>query len=54
MAEVSTTGDWPVTVTDSCSDATFSAAFTVAVKPRLTRMPSLRTVENPASSKSTT
>ena len=54
VAEVSTTGDCPVTVTDSCSVATCNFALTVAVKPRLTRMPSLRTVENPASSNSTT
>jgi hypothetical protein len=33
VAEVSTTGDWPVTVTRFLSDATFSSAFTVAVKP---------------------
>ena len=47
---MSTTGDAPLTVTVSVSDATFSSAFTVAVKPRPTRMPSRLTVENPASS----
>src|SRR4029453_10612834 len=47
---MSTTGDWPLTVTLSVSDATFISAFTVAVKPRPTRMPSCVTVEKPASS----
>jgi hypothetical protein len=53
VADVTTTGDWPVTVTDSCSDATLSSTLTVAVKPRLTRIPSFRCVENPASSNTT-
>ena len=53
VAEVSTTGDCPVTVIDSVSDASFMSAFTVAVKPTLIRMPSLRTVPKPASSKTT-
>ncbi len=47
---MSTTGDWPLTVTVSVNDATFNSAFTVAVNPRPTRMPSRLTVENPASS----
>ena len=46
----STTGDCPVTVTVSCSDATFNSVLTVAVNPRPTRMPSRTTVENPPSS----
>ena len=39
-----------LTVTVSVNDATFSSAFTVAVNPRPTRMPSRLTVEKPASS----
>ena len=46
----STTGDWPVTVTLSAIDASVSSAFTVAVNPRPTRMPSRTTVLNPVSS----
>src|SRR5438445_8681708 len=46
----STTGDWPVTVTLSDIDATVSSAFTVAVKPRPTRMPSRTTELKPVSS----
>src|SRR5262249_20665074 len=47
---VSTTGDAPVTVTFSLSDATPSSVLTVAVNPSVTRIPSRTTVENPASS----
>ena len=47
---MSTTGDCPLTVTLSVSDATFNSVLTVAVKPRPTRMPSRTTVENPSSS----
>ena len=42
--DVSTTGDCPVTVTLSDSDATPSSPLTVAVKPRVTRMPSRTSV----------
>jgi hypothetical protein len=51
VAAVSTTGDCPVTVIDSVSDASFMSAFTVAVKPTLMRTPSFRTFVKPASSK---
>ena len=47
---MSTTGDSPLTVTVSVSDATFISAFTVAVKPRPTRMPSREMVLKPDSS----
>ena len=47
---VSTTGDAPVTVTFSLSDASCSSPLTVAVKPSATRMPSRTSVPNPVSS----
>ncbi len=40
VAVVSMTGDWPLTVTVSCSVATFSATLTCALKPSVMRMPS--------------
>ena len=40
VVDVSTTGDSPVTVTDSCSVATLSCASTVSVVLITTRMPS--------------
>ena len=48
--EMSTTGDAPLTVTVSCSEATFSSTFTVAVKPTPTLIPSRITVPKPPSS----
>ena len=50
VVATSTTGDWPLTVTLSVSEAIFSSTFTAAVKPRPTRIPSRTTVEKPASS----
>jgi hypothetical protein len=50
VADVSITGDWPVTVTVSCSVATAMSALTLAVKPSDTWMPSRRIVLKPASS----
>ncbi len=50
VAVVSITGDAPLTVTVSCSVATFMVAFTWALKPRVMRMPSRTLVWNPASS----
>src|SRR5216683_495101 len=50
VEDTSTTGDAPLTVTDSCSDATVSSTFTVAVKPTLMLMPARITVPNPESS----
>ncbi len=50
VAEVSMTGDSPVTVTVSCSAATASSTFTVAVKPSATWIPSRLSVLKPASS----
>ena len=47
----STTGDSPVTVTDSCSVATGSWLSTVIVWPSRSRMPSRTVVWNPVSSK---
>src|SRR5215510_5582249 len=47
---VSTTGDAPVTVTFSLSDATPSSALTVAVNANVTRIPSRTTVEKPDNS----
>ena len=46
----STTGDSPVTVTLSDIDASVISAFTVAVNPRPTRMPSRTIVLKPVSS----
>ena len=51
VAEVSMTGEAPETVTVSCSDATWSWAFTVALKPSEIWMPSRLTVLKPGSSK---
>jgi hypothetical protein len=51
VAEVSMTGDAPVTVTVSCNVATFRSALTFAVKPSEIWMPSRFTVLNPVSSK---
>jgi len=48
--DTSTTGDAPLTVTVSWSEATFSSTFTVAVKPTLMLIPSRITVPNPPSS----
>src|SRR4051812_27283195 len=48
--EVSITGDSPVTVTDSWSEATASSTFTVAVKPSVRTMFSRLRVLNPGSS----
>ena len=50
VVATSTTGDWPLTVTLSVSDAIFSSALTAAVNPSPTRIPSRTTVEKPASS----
>ena len=50
VADVSMTGDSPVTVTVSCSVASASSTFTLAVNPSDSWMPSRRTVLNPASS----
>ena len=49
---VSTTGDSPVTVTVSCSVATWSCWSTLRVWLMTTRMPSRFTVWKPVSSKS--
>ena len=46
----STVGDWPVTVTVSCSDASFNSASTVTVWRTGTTMPSRTSGEKPASS----
>jgi hypothetical protein len=46
---VSTTGEAPVTVTVSFSDATWSCTLTVAAKPICTTISSRTTVENPGS-----
>ena len=46
---VSMTGDCPVTVTDSCSVASWSCTFTSAAKPTPTWIPSLMTFVNPDS-----
>ena len=51
VAEMSTTGDAPVTVMLSATAPGFSSALTVAVKPTLTRIPSRVIVPNPDSSK---
>jgi putative sterol carrier protein len=48
--DTSTTGDAPLTVTVSCSDATFNSMLTVAVNPTPTLMPSRITVPKPPSS----
>jgi hypothetical protein len=53
VAVVSMTGEEPVTVTVSCSVATASWAFTVALKPSAIWMPSRLKVLKPASSKVT-
>ncbi len=50
VAEVSITGDAPVTVTVSCSVATFRSALTLAVKPSEIWMSLRLTVLKPASS----
>ena len=50
VAVVSMTGDSPLTVTVSCSEATLSSTFTWALKPRVMRMPSRLTAPKPASS----
>ena len=44
------TGDWPLTVTVSCSVATPSETFTWALKPSVMRTPSRTTFWKPASS----
>ena len=49
--EVSMTGESPVTVTVSCSDATASSTLTVAVKPIAISMFSRFSVLKPGSSK---
>ncbi len=46
----STTGDSPVTVTDSCSVATCSWPSTVSVAPRRSTMPGRTSVWKPVSS----
>ena len=51
VALVSMTGDWPLTVTVSCSVATLSVKLTCALKPSVMRMPSRTLDWNPASSK---
>ncbi len=50
VAVVSMTGDSPVTVTVSCSVASASSMFNVAVNPRASWMPSRRTALKPARS----
>ncbi len=50
VAVVSMTGEAPDTVTVSCSVASASSAFTLAVKPSEISMPPRLTVLNPASS----
>ena len=50
VAEVSMTGDWPLTVTVSCRVATPSETFTWALNPSVIRTPSRTTFWNPASS----
>jgi hypothetical protein len=50
VVETSTTGDSPLTVTVSWSEATRMSMFTVAVKPSPTRTPSRTIVPKPASS----
>ena len=50
VADVSMTGDWPLTVTVSCSVATPASTLTWALKPSVMRMPSRTTFWNPASS----
>jgi hypothetical protein len=50
VAEVSMTGDAPLTVTVSCSAATFRLTLTCALKPSVMRMPSRTLFWKPASS----
>jgi len=50
VADVSMTGESPVTVTVSCSDATASSTFTAAVKPIAITMFSRFRVVKPGSS----
>jgi hypothetical protein len=50
VADVSMTGDSPVTVTVSCSDATCSSTLMFAVKPRRSSIASRFSVLNPGSS----
>ena len=51
VALVSMTGDWPLTVTVSCSVATFMLTLTWALKPSVMRIPSRTLDWKPASSK---
>ena len=53
VVDVSMTGDSPVTVTVSCSDATASSTLSCAVNPRRMSMPSRFSVLKPGSSKVT-
>ena len=53
VEDVSMTGESPVTVTVSCSDATASSTLTLAVKPSEIWMPSRFSVLKPGSSKVT-
>ena len=53
VAEVSITGESPVTVTVSCSEATASSTFTAAVKPIAIWMFSRFSTLKPGSSKVT-
>ena len=50
VLRVSTMGLWPVTVIVSCTVETPSSALICALKPTVTKMSSLTTVLNPASS----
>jgi hypothetical protein len=48
---MSMTGDWPLTVTVSCTVASASSTLTCAVNPNVMTIPSRVRVLNPGSSK---